>query len=88
MEILTEPRNALVKQYQKIFEFEDVELEFTDDALQAIAREAIKRATGARGLRAILEETLLGSCTSCRAATTSCASSSTSTRCSTRPSRR
>ncbi len=59
VEILTEPRNALVKQYHKIFEFEDVELEFTDDALDAIAGEAVKRATGARGLRAILEETLL-----------------------------
>ena len=59
VEILTEPRNALVKQYQKIFEFESVELEFTEDALAAIAEEAIKRATGARGLRAILEESLL-----------------------------
>ncbi len=59
IEILTEPRNALVKQYQKIFEFEDVELEFSSEALEAIAEEAIKRATGARGLRAILEETLL-----------------------------
>ncbi len=59
IEILTEPRNALAKQYQKIFEFEDVELEFSEDALGAIAEEAIKRATGARGLRAILEETLL-----------------------------
>ena len=59
VEILTEPRNALVKQYQKIFEFENVELEFTEDALGAIAEEAIKRATGARGLRAILEESLL-----------------------------
>jgi ATP-dependent Clp protease ATP-binding subunit ClpX len=59
VEILTEPRNALVKQYQKIFEFENVELEFTEDALKAIAGEAIKRATGARGLRAILEECLL-----------------------------
>ncbi|GJM37483.1 MAG: ATP-dependent Clp protease ATP-binding subunit ClpX [Acidimicrobiales bacterium] len=59
VEILTEPRNALVKQYQKIFEFENVELEFTEDALAAIAEEAIKRATGARGLRAILEESLL-----------------------------
>ncbi|MDW3218037.1 MAG: ATP-dependent Clp protease ATP-binding subunit ClpX [Acidimicrobiales bacterium] len=59
IEILTEPRNALVKQYQKIFEFENVELEFTEDALVAIAEEAIKRATGARGLRAILEESLL-----------------------------
>ncbi len=59
VEILTEPRNALIKQYRKIFEFEDVELEFTPEALDAIADEAIKRATGARGLRAILEETLL-----------------------------
>jgi len=59
VEILTEPRNALVKQYRKIFEFENVELEFTAEALDAIADEAIKRNTGARGLRAILEETLL-----------------------------
>ena len=59
VEILTEPRNALVKQYRKIFEFENVELEFTPEALDAIAEEAIKRKTGARGLRSILEETLL-----------------------------
>ena len=59
VEILTEPRNALIKQYRKMFDFEDVELEFTPDALGAIADEAIKRNTGARGLRAILEETLL-----------------------------
>ena len=59
VEILTEPRNALVKQYRKIFEFENVELEFTPGALDAIAEEAIKRNTGARGLRSILEETLL-----------------------------
>ena len=59
VEILTEPRNALVKQYRKIFEFENVELDFTPDALDAIADEAIKRNTGARGLRSILEETLL-----------------------------
>ena len=59
VEILTEPRNALIKQYRKMFDFEDVELEFTQDALGAIADEAIKRNTGARGLRAILEETLL-----------------------------
>jgi ATP-dependent Clp protease ATP-binding subunit ClpX len=59
VQILTEPRNALVKQYQKIFEFENVELEFTDEALAAIADEAIKRSAGARGLRAILEEVLL-----------------------------
>ena len=59
VKILVEPRNALVKQYQKFFELENVELEFTDDALQAIAGQAILRATGARGLRAILEEVLL-----------------------------
>ncbi len=59
IEILTEPKNALVKQYQKIFSYEDVELEFTDDALVAIADQALHRGTGARGLRAILEEVLL-----------------------------
>jgi len=59
IEILTEPRNALVRQYRKMFEFENVELDFTAGALEAIADEAIKRNTGARGLRAILEETLL-----------------------------
>jgi ATP-dependent Clp protease ATP-binding subunit ClpX len=59
VKILVEPRNALVKQYQKFFELENVELEFSDDALQAIAQQAILRATGARGLRAILEEVLL-----------------------------
>jgi ATP-dependent Clp protease ATP-binding subunit ClpX len=57
--ILNEPRNALVKQYQKLFELDNVELEFTDDALEAIADLAILRATGARGLRAIMEEVLL-----------------------------
>ena len=57
--ILIEPKNALVKQYQKFFEFEDVELEFTDDALEAVADQALLRGTGARGLRAILEEVLL-----------------------------
>ena len=59
MRILIEPKNALVKQYQKFFHFDDVELVFTDDALDAIADEALKRGTGARGLRAILEESLL-----------------------------
>jgi ATP-dependent Clp protease ATP-binding subunit ClpX len=59
VEILIEPRNALVRQYRKMFEFEDVELEFTDDALQAVADQALLRGTGARGLRAILEEVLL-----------------------------
>jgi ATP-dependent Clp protease ATP-binding subunit ClpX len=57
--ILTEPKNALVKQYRKLFEMEGVELKFTDDALAAIALKAIARKTGARGLRAILEELLL-----------------------------
>ena len=59
VEILVEPKNALVKQYRKFFEFEDVELEFTDDALEAVADQALLRGTGARGLRAILEEVLL-----------------------------
>jgi ATP-dependent Clp protease ATP-binding subunit ClpX len=57
--ILVEPKNSLVRQYQKVFEFEDVELEFTTDALEAIADQALLRSTGARGLRAILEEVLL-----------------------------
>ena len=57
--ILIEPKNALIKQYRKFFEFEDVELEFTDDALEAVAEQALLRGTGARGLRAILEEVLL-----------------------------
>ena len=57
--ILVEPKNALVKQYTKIFEFDGVELEVTPGALEAIADLALKRGTGARGLRAILEETLL-----------------------------
>jgi ATP-dependent Clp protease ATP-binding subunit ClpX len=60
MQILTEPKNALVKQYQKLFELDDVELEFSPDALEVVADLAIKRGTGARGLRAIMEETLLG----------------------------
>ncbi|MDP9329184.1 MAG: ATP-dependent Clp protease ATP-binding subunit ClpX [Actinomycetota bacterium] len=59
VDILTKPKNALVKQYQKFFEFDGVELEFTDDAMQAIAQQAIMRGTGARGLRAIMEEVLL-----------------------------
>ena len=59
MRILTEPRNALVKQYQQMFEIDGVELEFTDDAIEAIADQALLRGTGARGLRAIMEEVLL-----------------------------
>jgi ATP-dependent Clp protease ATP-binding subunit ClpX len=57
--ILTEPRNALIRQYQKLFEMERVSLKFTDTALLAIAKEALKRKTGARGLRAILEEIMV-----------------------------
>jgi ATP-dependent Clp protease ATP-binding subunit ClpX len=57
--ILTEPRNALVRQYQRLFELDGVELEFAQDALEAIADQAILRGTGARGLRAIMEEVLL-----------------------------
>ena len=60
IEILTEPKNALVKQYEKLFDLDDVELEFTNEALEVVADLAIKRGTGARGLRAIMEETLLG----------------------------
>jgi ATP-dependent Clp protease ATP-binding subunit ClpX len=59
VQILTEPRNALVKQYQKLFELDGVELEFSKDAVQAIADKAMERGTGARGLRAIIEEVLL-----------------------------
>jgi len=57
--ILTQPKNALVKQYQRLFELEETELDFTDDALSEIARKAIERKTGARGLRSILEDILL-----------------------------
>jgi ATP-dependent Clp protease ATP-binding subunit ClpX len=57
--ILVEPKNALVKQYKKLFEMEGVELEFTESALREIARESIKRKTGARGLRAIMEEIMV-----------------------------
>jgi len=56
---LLEPKNAVIKQYQKFFEFEGVKLHFHPDALSAVAKEAIKRGTGARGLRAILEEVML-----------------------------
>ena len=59
IQILTEPRNALVKQYQRLFELDNVELEFTQDSLEAIAEQGIIRGTGARGLRAIIEEVLL-----------------------------
>jgi ATP-dependent Clp protease ATP-binding subunit ClpX len=59
MRILTTPKNALVRQYQKYFDFEKVKLKFADGALHAIAREAMRRKTGARGLRSILEEIML-----------------------------
>jgi ATP-dependent Clp protease ATP-binding subunit ClpX len=59
IQILTEPKNALVKQYQKLFEMDDVILEIADDALDLIAEKAITRNTGARGLRAILEEIMM-----------------------------
>src|ERR671929_189141 len=58
IQILTEPKNALVRQYRRLFELDGVDLEFTDDALEAIADQAILRGTGARGLRAIMEEVL------------------------------
>ncbi len=59
VEILTKPKNAIVKQYQRLFEFENVKLRFSDDALRAISREAMSRKVGARGLRMILEELML-----------------------------
>ena len=59
VQILTKPKNAITKQYQRLFEFENVKLRFTDDSLSAIAREALSRKVGARGLRMILEELML-----------------------------
>ena len=59
IKILKEPKNSLIKQYQRLFEFENVELEFKDEALGEIARKAISKKTGARGLRSILENVLL-----------------------------
>jgi ATP-dependent Clp protease ATP-binding subunit ClpX len=59
VKVLTEPKNALTKQYQKLFEFENVKLKFTDGAIRAVAQKAIKRKTGARGLRAVLEDCML-----------------------------
>ncbi len=61
VEILSQPRNALVKQYQRLFEMEGVQLDFTDDALRSVAQKAIARKTGARGLRSIMESILLDS---------------------------
>ena len=59
IEILTKPKNAIVKQYQRLFEFENVKLRFTEDALRIISKEAMSRKVGARGLRMILEELML-----------------------------
>ena len=59
VKILKEPKNSLIKQYQRLFEFEEVELEFKDDAILEIAKKAISKKTGARGLRSILENILL-----------------------------
>jgi ATP-dependent Clp protease ATP-binding subunit ClpX len=59
MKILTEPKNALLKQYQRLFEFENVRLRFTDDALETVAELALQRKVGARGLRMILEDLML-----------------------------
>ena len=59
VKILTEPKNALIKQYQKLLSFDNVRLRFTDTAIRAIAKKATERKTGARGLRAILEDIML-----------------------------
>ena len=59
IEILTKPKNALVKQYQRLFEMEDVGLTFRDEALESVAKKAVERKTGARGLRSIMENILL-----------------------------
>ncbi len=59
IKVMTEPKNALVKQYKKLFEFEDIKLKFTEGAVKAIAEKAVERKTGARGLRAVMEETML-----------------------------
>ena len=59
VQILTEPKNALVRQFQRLLEFENVTLRFTDSGLQAIARRSLERKSGARGLRAIMEATML-----------------------------
>ena len=59
MRILTEPKNALVKQYKKLFEMDEVDLEFTPQAVEAIAKKSFERKTGARGLRSIIEEVMM-----------------------------
>ena len=58
VKILSKPKNSIAKQYAKLFEIDGVELEFTDDALVAVAKKSIERKTGARGLRSIMEETM------------------------------
>jgi len=58
VQILTEPKNSLVKQYRKLMEYDDVDLEFTPEALEAVAGRAVERGIGARGLRAVLEEVM------------------------------
>ena len=59
MKVLSEPKNALTKQFQKLFEFENVKLKFTENAIRAIAEKAISHKTGARGLRSVLEQHML-----------------------------
>ena len=59
VQILTKPKNAIIRQYQKLFEFENVKLKFSDDALEAVAQLAMERKVGARGLRMILEDLML-----------------------------
>ena len=59
VQILTKPKNSIIRQYQKLFEFENVRLRFTDDALEAVAQLAMERKVGARGLRMILEDLML-----------------------------
>ena len=59
IKVMTEPKNSLVKQYKKLFEFENIKLKLTEDAIRAIAEKALARKTGARGLRAVMEETML-----------------------------
>jgi ATP-dependent Clp protease ATP-binding subunit ClpX len=66
IQILTEPKNALLKQYQRLFDMENVQLTFTPDALTAVARRGIVRKTGARGLRSIMEASCSTRCSSCR----------------------
>src|SRR5207253_6766856 len=59
VQILTQPRNAITRQYQKLFEYENVKLKFTDDSLEAISEQALERKIGARGLRMIIEDLML-----------------------------